>query len=119
MAEETEILVYPSLRISELEARRLEARQKYQTRRDQTVQAAGDFLHPTNLLRNHKGSLAAAAVSFLLFGKLFAIAAKFVAPKLKSTAVWSVVKAGWMWKALEISYGLYKMTSKKKGWNDG
>jgi hypothetical protein len=113
MAEQPKVLVYPPLRISELEERARVAGDKFHTQKNRTLDTAQAVLHPTNVLSHHKGSLITGIVSFLLLGKIFTTVAKFAAPKLKIPGMWGLLQAGWMWNAFRLSYRLYKFVASK------
>lgn len=115
MDEETEVLAFPNLKLSELEAGVETARNRLFDRIDKTRDAAIQTFHPANLLRHHKGPLVAGGALFLLLGKLFGSVTRLLGPKVQSSAILSgLVKTGWMWKALALSYQVYKFVSKKK-----
>lgn len=111
MAESAEVLVYPRLRISELEEQMHQARERFSAQRDLTVGSMRKFIRPGNLLRNHKGALVAGSVSFLLLAKLFTVAAKVITPKIKIGGLSQILQAGWIWQAMRLSYKLYRFAS--------
>jgi hypothetical protein len=113
MAESTEVLIFPNIRISQLKDEVRESGDRFRDQSTRTWEATKETFRPGNLIAHHKGSLIASAVSLLLFGKLAGTATRVIAPKIKWSGLLGLMEAGWALNLLRYSYKLYRFVSDK------
>ena len=99
MDQESEILVFPSIRISDLERDLAEKRYKLRSSNNKLQLLFQDKIQPANFIREHKGLLIAAFLGLFPF-------AKVMIGSLSKGG-----KRGWMWKLIRISGSAIKLTT--------
>ena len=106
-------MIYPSIRISDLERRREEKRQSFLDSRSNLIESIKEELRPASLLKNHKKILLSAAL-FLIpaVGAIGKMGKAAIKSKGKTNLAWSLFKAGWFWKLIKFGMMIYGFVEK-------
>ncbi len=106
-------MIFPKVRISDLEADTAKKKEAFQTQKENFISSAKEKLHPVTLLKENKKAVFAGLLSLVAAGKIFGKISKTWGPKLKGNMIFSVLKAAWFWKLIDFSYNIYKLSGPK------
>ncbi len=113
MAEEAQIMIFPHLNISELEQDMEQKKRKLEDSTDQFLSTSREILNPLKFIMENKKTVLAGIVSLIAVGKIVGKVGKVAGATFKSSTIFSLFKAAWVWKILKLGYHFYTLTNSK------
>lgn len=116
MAEESEIVIFPKVRISELERDAERKKEALTQSKDELVYQIKQEARPVNLIKKHPKFVLGTLFTFLSGTKILSKAGGKVLSLKKSSLLVSFLKAGWLWKMFKFGAGfILKLVGPKLG----